>query len=84
MPCGCCCQSRSLSRIETQDIKTQPQFNHYMSDIWVFLFQAFGICLALPFSFPGFKLTIQRTGILMPLTQGPKLKKERKEDPRRR
>ena len=26
---GCCCQSRSLSRIETQDIKTQPQFNHY-------------------------------------------------------
>jgi len=32
---GCCCQSRSLSRIETQDIKTQPQFNHYLD---VFLF----------------------------------------------
>ena len=23
--------SRSLSRFETQDIKTQPQFNHYLS-----------------------------------------------------
>ena len=33
---GCCCQSRSLSRIETQDIKTQPQFNHYL-DVFLFL-----------------------------------------------
>ena len=23
--------SRSLSRLETQDMKTQPQFNHYMN-----------------------------------------------------
>ena len=36
-------------------------FSHYMSDIWVFLFQAFGICLALPFSFPGFKLLFSRS-----------------------
>ena len=25
--------SRSLSRFETQDIKTQPHFNHYMPDV---------------------------------------------------
>ena len=25
--------SRSLSRFETQDIKTQPQFNHYLESL---------------------------------------------------
>ena len=32
--------ARSLSRLETQDIKTQPQFNHYVTDK-----QAHGSCL---------------------------------------
>ena len=27
--------SRSLSQFETQDIKTQPQFNHYLMEIMV-------------------------------------------------
>jgi len=26
--------ARSLSRLETQDIKTQPQFNHYLEDTY--------------------------------------------------
>ena len=27
--------SRSLSQFETQDIKTQPQFNHHFSIVWL-------------------------------------------------
>ena len=30
--------SRSLSRFETQDIKTQPQFNHYLRSGWCLSF----------------------------------------------